>query len=297
MAELLRAEVKLTIDIIAGLMLGEVIMRLGLAEKLLKAFMPFLARHKIPSVTVLALGASLGSSRAGAALIASALHNRKISERSAVWSVLTLPFPAYLKRWPMTFIMSMSLAGKAGGIFALSLLLRSALRFAAAVMFLMREHDGENVLSLPETAPAKTAHNFLRQLTRTLPAAWVCFAGAYMLVPIVNEIFRGMFAGGLLPASGWSITAASVAHMRSALALAGGSMAAGELTVPQAVFALVLGSGLGTATRILRQDAGYYFGLFEVRIARKMLLMNFITIIAAISINLFFARLALLFSA
>lgn len=293
MAELIRAEVKLTIDIIAGLILGEVIVRLGVAEKLLRGLMPFLARHNIPSVSVLALGASFGSSRAGAALIASAVNNRAISERCALWSVLMLPFPAYLKRWPMTFMMSISLAGSAGGIFALSLLLRSAVRFAVAVMFLTRGTAGGSVLTLPEAAPAKRTGNFLRQLARTLPAAWVCFACAYVLVPVINSTFRGIFTEGILPACGWSITGASVAHVRSALALAGGAMAAGELTTAEAVFALILGSGLGTATRILRQDAGYYFGLFEGKLARTMLFMNFITITAAILLNLLFAWIAL----
>lgn len=91
-----------------------------------------------------------------------------------------------------------------------------------------------------------------------------------------------------------AVAAGSIAHVSSALAMAGGALASGELNTEQAVFALILGSGLGTATRILRQNAGYYFGLFPARTAQKMLFLNFITIMPVIIINILIAGLALL---
>ena len=42
----------------------------------------------------------------------------------------------------------------------------------------------------------------------------------------------------------------------------------------QAVFALLLGNGLGIVTRALRQNAGYYFGLFPAGLAQSMLFWN-----------------------
>ena len=99
---LLKGEITLTIDIIFGLILGEVIIRLNIADKIMKRFMP----RNIPGVTGLALAASFGSSKAGAAIISSALANNTITEREAVYSVLMLALPSYLRRWPSTLALS-----------------------------------------------------------------------------------------------------------------------------------------------------------------------------------------------
>ena len=294
MSGLIRVELKLTIDIILGLLLGEVIIRFRVADTLLKHILPFLVRHNIPKVTGLALGASLGSSRTGAAIISSSLAAHELSEPEAIWSVLMLPFPAYLRRWPSTMIMSVSLAGLSGGIFALSLLLRSGLRFLLALLFLNRHSSTRDTITLSESSTHKSPP-FTKRIIKTLPAAWICFAATYTLTPTLDAYFRAKFTGSMLPLSGWGIAAASLGHVSTALALAGGALAGGELTVSQAVFALILGSGLGTATRILRQDAGYYFGLFPTKTAQKLLFMNFITITPIIIMNLFLAWFALSF--
>ena len=294
MAGLLSGELKLTIDILLGLLLGEIIVRFRVADTLLKRLLPFLVRHNIPKVTGLALGASLGSSRAGAAIISSSFSRQELTEHDAVWSVLMLPFPAYLRRWPSTMILSVSLAGLSGGIFALSLLVRSALRFVLALSVLKSHNLSSHSLTLPNTSHTKPTRPLKRIIT-TLPVAWVCFAVTYSLVPFIRGYFAAKFTGGMLPLAGWGVAAASLGHVSSALALAGGALKSGELSVTQAVFALILGSGLGTTTRILRQDAGYYFGLFPARTAQKLLFLNFITITPIIIMNLFLAWFALSF--
>ena len=294
MAGLIRGELKLTIDILLGVLLGEMIIRFRLADNLLKHILPFLVKHNIPKVTGLAIGASLGSSRTGAAIISSAFANHELSEREAVWSVLMLPVPAYLRRWPSTMIMCVSMAGLAGGIFGLSLLLRSALRFALALSLLKRKHLAGNSLTISGSPKALQPHS-LKRIIKTLPVAWGCFAVTYSLVPFLNAYFQARFTGAILPLAGWGVAAASLGHISSALALAGGALAGGELNMSQAVFALILGSGLGTATRILRKDAGYYFGLFPPKTAQKLLCLNFFTIMPIIIINLLFSGLALSF--
>ena len=289
---LLRGEIYLTAEIITGLILAEVILRLRLPDIIMKRFAP----KNIPPVTALAVAVSAGSSKAGAAIISSSLSRGEITERSAVWSVLMLPLPSYLRRWPSTFALSLSMAGKAGGIFAASLLARSIIRFMIALKFLRRENpydlsQNQNANSFPQIKNHITFHT----LKKTLPVAWIFFAVSYSIVPFANEFMRNIFADGktFLPLSGWAVSAASIGHVSAALSLAGGAIEAGELSVSQGVFALILGSGLGTATRILRQNAGYYYGLFPKGTATKMLMMNLATIIPLIMINLIFAGLAL----
>ena len=293
MAGLLRGELYLTADIITGLLIAEIILRLRLADIIIKSFIP----KNIPSVTAVAVAVSAGSSKAGAALISSSLARGEITESSALWSVLMLPLPSYLRRWPSTFALSLSMAGKAGGIFAVSLLARSILRFMIALHFLRRADKSSlppnpDINSYPQASKSQSA---IKTLTKTLPVAWVMFALSYELVPFADEFMRNIFADGFtfLPLSGWAVCAASIGHVTAALSLAGGAIEAGELSVTQGVFALILGSGFGTATRILRQNAGYYYGLFPKVIATKMLMMNFATIIPLIMMNLLFAELAL----
>lgn len=291
MQNLLRGELNLTLDIILGLAVGEIIIRLGLADLILKK----ISRLKIPPVTALAVALSAGSSKTGAGVIASALEKKQISERTAIWSVLMLPFPSYLRRWPGTFALAVGMAGNAGAFFALSLLLRSVARFFLAYLAVRSEQNSD--LIIPEKK-IKDKFNFaiIKKLLKTLPYAWGFFALAYLLVPLLNKFFEtNIKFFSFLPLAGWTIAAGSVAHVSAALALAGGSLASGELNTAQAAFALILGSGLGTATRILRQNAGYYFGLFPISTAKKMLLMNFVTIMPLILLNLIFAGLALLF--
>ena len=136
---------------------------------------------------------------------------------------------------------------------------------------------------------------FYRKFLITLPLAWFFYAVAFVLVPHAEAAFQSRFmTGSFLPLAGWAAAAASIAHVSAALALAGGSLAAGELSVAQAVFALLLGNGLGIVTRALRQNAGYYFGLFPMRLARSMLLWNVGTMVPLVLLSLFLAALPLM---
>ncbi|MBQ7154623.1 MAG: hypothetical protein IJR85_03580 [Synergistaceae bacterium] len=298
MAELIKGELALTLDIILGLLLGELIIRFKVPELLLKKLRPLLEKCRINPTTGLALAASAGSPKAGAAIISSALTNGTLTERLAIWSVLMLPLPAYLKRWPSTLVMAASVAGTVGGIFASSMLLNSAGRFIVALVFLRREGGTFSNEAIPQELSGRVhAQSFVKKLVKTLPAAWVCFALTYWAVPLLNSYVRSSFAGAegktFLPLSGWAVAAGSVGRVSSALALAGGAMASGELSPAQALFALILGNTLGTITRTIRMNAGYYFGFFQAKTAQKMLFLNIATILPFALITLLITWLAI----
>lgn len=291
---LLRGELWLTFDILLGLLIGDLVLRWGLAERLMRKMMPWLRRHGIGPLVGLALTLSLGSAKAGAAVLASALSEGRIDRHTALWGTLSLAFPAYLRRWPATLVLSVSMTGLVGGIFALVLILRSLVRFALVVCVLRSRESGE----LPrEEVPGRRrmGWGFYRKLGMTLPLAWFFYAVAFALVPYAESAFRRWFMGGsFLPLAGWTVAAASVAHVSAALALTGGSLAAGELSAAQAVFALLLGNGLGIVTRALRQNAGYYFGLFPAGLARSMLFWNVGTVALLTGLSLALAAVPLL---
>ena len=291
---LLRGELWLTFDILLGLLIGDLVLRWGLADRLMRRMMPWLRRHGIGPLVGFALTLSLGSAKAGAAVLASALSEGRIDRHTALWGTLSLAFPAYLRRWPATLVLSVSMTGLVGGIFALVLILRSLVRFALVVCVLRSRESGELPL---EEAPGRRrmGWGFYRKLGVTLPLAWFFYAVAFALVPYAESAFRRWFMGGsFLPLAGWAVAAASVAHVSAALALTGGSLAAGELSAAQAVFALLLGNGLGIVTRALRQNAGYYFGLFPAGLARSMLFWNVGTVALLTGLSLALAAVPLL---
>lgn len=291
---LLRGELWLTFDILLGLLIGDLVLRWGLADRLMRRMMPWLRRHGIGPLVGLALTLSLGSAKAGAAVLASALSEGRIDRHTALWGTLSLAFPAYLRRWLATLVLSVSMTGLVGGIFALVLILRSLVRFALVVCVLRSRESGE----LPrEEVPdrRRMGWGFYRKLGMTLPLAWFFYAVAFALVPYAESAFRRWFMGGsFLPLAGWTVAAASVAHVSAALALTGGSLAAEELSAAQAVFALLLGNGLGIVTRALRQNAGYYFGLFPAGLARSMLFWNVGTVALLTGLSLALAAVPLL---
>ncbi len=288
---LIRGEILLTVHIVLGLVLGEVITRLHLPEKLLSRIASILP---VNSTTALATASSIASSKTGAAILSSAYSHGEITEKCAVWSVLMLSFPAYIRRWPSTVIMAVSMAGKAGGIYALAMLGITAGRFVVAYRGLVSEGAGTSARQAPSRElKAPSLKTSAKRAMKLLPVAWVCYGLAYMLVPKANTYLKGVFSGGILPLAGWTVAASAVVRVNAALALAGGSLASGELGVSEAVFALLLGSGLGTFTRILRMNAGYYFGFFPMRTARKMLLMNYVTIAPLVVVSILTAYIFL----
>ncbi|MCD7876318.1 MAG: hypothetical protein LUH49_05030 [Cloacibacillus porcorum] len=280
---LVAGELRLTFDILFGLLIGFAVLRSGLADRLMRRLVPHLRKAGIGSELGMALTLSLGSAKAGAAFIASALDSGKLSERSAKWGTLLLSFPAYLHRWPSTMVMATSMAGVSGAIFGSILLLRSAARFVQVLFILKRGGAAKDI-------------RFNKRLLKTLPIAWFFFAVAYMLVPWAESTIKEWLqAGTILPLAALTVAAASIAHVSAALALAGGSLAAGELTIAQAVFALLLGNSFGIVTRLFRANAGYYFGLFSREMAKQLLFWNFTTTAGFAVLSIALAALPLLF--
>ena len=293
---LLSCELWLTFDILFGLGLGLLILRSGVADRLMRRLVPHLRRAGIGPVVGMALTMSLGSAKAGAAYISSSLDHGKVSAEQARWGTLALSFPAYLHRWPTTMVMASSMAGAAGAVFGMILLLRSAARFALILLILKRGGSAEDVPFEEESASEPRRAGFNRKLLRTLPIAWFFFAVAYMLVPWADALIkRWLMAGSFLPLAGLTVAAASIAHVSAALALASGSLASGDLNVAQAVFALLLGNSFGIVTRLFRQNAGYYFGLFDRETAQWMLIWNFITTAGFAAFSIVLAAIPLVF--
>jgi hypothetical protein len=120
-------------------------------------------------------------------------------------------------------------------------------------------------------------------LKRSLPWAWAFFALTYALVPFIENFFSEYVARlGLyvfLPAEGWAVAVSSLAHVAAALSSAAGALASGSMGVGQAVLALLVGNMVSSFTRTMRQNIGYWVGIFPKDLIPNLLRWHFVTTI------------------
>jgi hypothetical protein len=293
---LLRGELLLTANVALGLALGEAILHFQVADRLFRSMLPRLARWGLSPDLGAALAVSLGSSRAGAAMIAAAFREERLTRRDTVLGTLLLAFPGYLRRWVTSFAVAVGLAGVAGAIYSAVLLLRSAARFVLVLLLLRREKKtlramtevvhGEAAPEMNESSllnkrksrfvsAGERRRMLLRLLGRTLPWAWGFYALAFVLVPYLDAfLLKHVHLLPLLPPAGWTVVAGSLAQNNVALAAAKASLATGTLTTAEAVLALLVGNVLGSFSRTARQNVGYWLGLFPRDLVRSLLVWH-----------------------
>jgi hypothetical protein len=278
-AALLKAECVLTLNIAFGLAVGELILGLGVVDRFFSPLIPRLERIGIHRKIAAAMILALGAPRSGAALISRAYSEGELTDDQATFGTLSLAFPGYLKRWVGTAAMAAAIAGVSGFIFALVMLLRSACRFAWVVALLARRARARaGVFAEMEKTYAgvrERAVRVLAQLKRSLPWAWAFFALTYVLVPFVDSAFSKYASGGgllwFLPAEGWAVAASSLAHVTAGLSSAAAALSVGKLGVAQTVLALLVGNMAGSVTRTMRQNVGYWVGVFPKGLVKNLL--------------------------
>jgi hypothetical protein len=292
LADLLKGEFSMTAGIVFGLLAGELALRLRLVEALVKKFLPFMKTVGLGPLLGAALTVSIASSKAAAALLARGMEEKKISRNGVIWGTVSLSFPAYLRRWPSTLALCTSIAGRAGGIFAVTLLLRSLGRFFFVIFKTRGSERGFAPMDVKE-AEKITPSFWIKRLATTLPIAWAFYAAAFLIMPWLETFLKENIGGRLLPMAGWSVASAALAGISASLALARGALDAGELDTAQAVFALLLGNGLGYFTRALRQNAGYFFGIFPADISRSIFIWNMATMLPFVAVSLIISAIFL----
>jgi hypothetical protein len=276
---LLRAECVLTLNIAFGLAVGELILWLGVIDRFFSPLIQRLERIGIHGKIAAAMVLALGAPRSGAALISRAYSEGELTDDEATFGTLSLAFPGYLKRWVGTAAMATAIAGVSGFIFALVMVLRSACRFVWAVALLARRARARSgafaELEKEYVGARERAGRVLAQLRRSLPWAWIFFALTYVLVPFVDSAFSKYASRGgmlwFLPAEGWAVAVSSLAHVTAGLSSAAAALSAGKLGVTQTVLALLVGNMAGSVTRTMRQNVGYWVGVFPRGLVKNLL--------------------------
>jgi hypothetical protein len=278
-AELAKGELVLVAGVTGGLLLGNVILRFSLPEKAVSLLVPPFCRKRLPAPVLFALGASLGSSRAGCAIVAEAYRDGSLTRGETLFGTLLQSFPGYIKRWIVSLSVAVGLAGSAGGIYATVVFLRSLCRFLLFLALLVRRERSSGPLRRQEGQ--RGTFSLAGTLARTLPAACFFYALGFALSPSLQAFLREQCIRlPLLPPSGWAVAGASFAHANAALGVAGGAMGAGTLSTAQAVLALLAGNMLAVLSRVLRQDIAFWIGIFPGEMVRSLFLWNLVTLVA-----------------
>ena len=350
---LLYGELLLVVAVTAGLGFGKLLLAVSVPERVLRFLLPGAdprrGRGGLHPDLLFALAVSLGSSRAGAALVAEAQREGRLSRREAVFGTLLQSFPGYIKRWLFSFPTAFGLAGAAGGIYSFVVLLRSFCRFLFFLALLRRapsrdpsqgatssvSHssfvpDEPAALTSAESsreggASAKVRNSILpqpahegdaaskessgglqggsrehalplfRTLRRTLPLACSVYALAYLLSPSIQAFLQEKGASfPLLSSAGWTVAAASFAHVNAALGVAGGAIASGVLSTAQGVLALLVGNMLAVLSRVLRQDLAFWLGIFPGRMVRSLFVWNLLTLVVTMAVTVVLAAIPVL---
>lgn len=272
----LLGEARLTVSVLFGILAGWWLIKLKVPQFILARIGPMVCRCGIHPDLVIALALSLGSSRVATGMIASSFERGDLDRDEVVFGTLLLSFPGYIHRWVGTLGISIGLAGTAGLIYALSLMLRSLVRFAF-FLFLLVKKKRPFTSCLVEWDKEKPVPPVWPMIKRTLPWGWGAFSLVYWGMPIVEPYFQQL--SGSVPPVILSVALSGVAHNTAALAAAGAGLSAGSLSVGDAVLALLLGNLLGTFSRVIRQNLAFWAGVFPGKILTSLMLWNIGTLI------------------
>lgn len=316
---LLYGELLLVVTVTAGLAFGKLLLAASVPERVLGFLLPGSdagrSRAGLRPDLLFALAVSLGSSRAGAAIVAEAQREGRLTRREAVFGTLLQSFPGYIKRWLISFPTALGLAGAAGAIYSVVVLLRSFCRFLFFLALLRREPSpvlpkGE-ATDVPHSSfvPGEVSRGttggsrggreralpLFRTLARTLPLACSVYALAYLLSPSIQAFLQEKGASfPLLSSAGWTVAAASFAHVNAALGVAGGAIASGALSTAQGVLALLVGNMLAVLSRVLRQDLAFWLGIFPGRMVRSLFVWNLLTLVVTMAVTVALAAIPVL---
>ncbi len=275
-------EIRLTASVSFGVFMGWVLIRYGIADKFLIGMGPRIRKWGFHPDIVAAFALSLGASRAATGFIAASGERGTLTEREVVFGTLILSFPAYLRRWLATLGASIGLAGMAGGIYSISLIVRSALRFFFFVWMILRERrtiSSKDIVDVAEN-PVGAVPSVWGMLSRTLPWGWGCYGLVFWGMPFLEPVLREAGESVIvLSPTAWSVAVAGMAHNTAALAAAGAALSGGILSVPEAVLALLIGNFFGTLSRLVRQNLSFWSGVFPGKTLALLLLWHLGTLL------------------
>ncbi len=272
-----------------GLFIGQTLECLGWSARFGARVQPLVKWGRFGQESAAAFGASFFSGILANTMLMSAYQDGKLSRRELTLSyLLNTGLPGFILHLPTTFFILVPLTRKAGLIY-LALNLSAAMLRTAGVLAWARLWLGPATAREPavtghresltvrfETIWKKFRRRFLRLILYTMPIYILIFGAQQAgFFNWLRQATAGLVACTFLPVEAASVVIFSVAaEFSSGIAAAGALLAAGALTVPQTVAALILGSIVATPVRALRHQLPTHVGIFSPKLGTELLLTS-----------------------
>jgi hypothetical protein len=274
----------------AGLLIGQLIEGLGWTAKVARWVSPLTRWGHLKPESGAAFVSSFVSGIVANTMLMGLHQEGKLTRKELVLSYLVNNgLPIFLVHLPTTFVIVVSLAGKAGLVYLCITFSAACLRTVGALLFTrvtmpapQRTDSGPEAAAKEAKTKAtnsilKTFHSrFIRIVLYTIPI--------YVLIFLLNEwgVFMWLRKGaaGLLTVDFFPVEAASVivfavaAEFSSGFAAAGALLDAGTLSVKQASIALIVGTIASSPIRAVRHQLPTHTGIFSLKLGGELLLLS-----------------------
>lgn len=284
--------VRLLFSLAVGLLVANLIEAFNWTRFLAKLSGPLIRLGHMQDVVGASFSMAFFSGMAANSLLAEAATSGRISRRELVLANLCNSLPTYFLHLPqMIFVTVPFLGARPAGIYigltVSAALLRTAVVIGIGRWLLPPLPEGCVACHLAKEAPswrsalAKAWKRFSRRMrSMVLFTVPIYIVFHYLAVWGVFTSIEHWLAGHLSGLAWMTPQAISivmfqiVAEFTAGLAAAGAMLGAGNLVTKQVVLALLIGNILSTPMRAFRHQFPYYAGIFNPKIAARLIVHN-----------------------
>ncbi|MEW5773175.1 MAG: hypothetical protein AB1916_06580 [Thermodesulfobacteriota bacterium] len=283
---------RLVLSISAGLLIGNLIEALNWTRGMARLAAPLTRAARLQDISGASFSMAFFSGVAANTMLAEAYDQGRLTGRELVLTNLFNSTPTYFTHLPTMFFITVPFIGAAAwtyvGLTFLAALLRTAFIVLLGRLVLPPLAPGCIPCRLDERKAASWREAWTKswgRFTKRIRKVLVVTLPIYLLFDAANRF--GLFShlerlmAEHMPALSWlppqalSIVAFHVAAEFSAgLASAGALLNAGSLSPEQVVMALLAGNLLSTPMRAFRHQFPYYAGIFNPRLAARLIVHN-----------------------
>jgi hypothetical protein len=285
--------VRLIFFISLGLLVGNIVEGLRWTRAMGRLAKPLVKAGRLKDISGASFALAFFSGIAANSMLSEAYENGRINDRELIVSNLFNSLPTYFLHMPTVFFIAAPFIGNVAFIYVGITFAAACLRTVAVVLWGRFSLEGEGSSGDLDAILNKTEKTSIKSV---LQKAWKRFKRrlpkiVYITVPIYTaffflkhygffEWFEQYLSGGLSSFTWFNpqtlgIIAFSIAsEFTAGLAAAGSLLHAGSLSPRGIVIALLVGNILSTPMRAVRHQLPYYAGIFNGRLALKLMGCN-----------------------
>jgi hypothetical protein len=275
-----------------GLMIGNLIESLNWTHGVARLASPLVRRAHLSDITGASFSMAFFSAVTAHTMLSEAYEQGEITKQELIFANLFNSLPTYFLHLPTLFFLAFPLLGGVAFIYVGLTLFAAFLR----TVFIMVV--GRTVLpkNREHCVTCRLDENRVTSLSQALHKAWLRFQKRIkrilmVTVPIYTAVFIlyrfGMFTllenwlaqhvkllAWLHPESLGVVALQLTAEISAGLAAAGALLDNGSLDTRQVVLALLAGNVLSSPMRAVRHQFPFYVGIFEPKLAAKLITYN-----------------------